>query len=335
MNTRQPTVSVVIVNWNGKGYIERCLDALQRQSLPPLEVIVVDNASSDGSAELVARAYPWVRLIRSKKNLGFAGGCNVGWHSARGEFVATLNPDTEPSPGWLEALVASLAGDSGVGMAASLMLFADRPAIINSAGIVLDVLGIAWDRLGGCPASRAKEPCGVLGPSGGAALYRRELLKQLGGFDETYFMYLEDVDLALRAQLRGWRCAYVPEATVLHVHSASAVEGSPFKNFLKARNRVWLLAKHFPASHLARYGLFIAAYDLAASLYLVARGDTSALRGRVRGIMGLPRVLSQRRRHKVSGDWQAVKSMMVGLESPLAIWRRFAHLGGAVQVRSS
>lgn len=315
-------ISVVIVNWNGGRHLASCLQALGRQTLPPSQIVVVDNASTDGSPGQVESEFPWVTLVRSPRNLGFAAGCNLGFRRSRGELVATLNPDADPEPRWLESLVASI-DDRAVGMVASLMLFADRPGTVNSAGVSLDVLGMAWDRLGGAPRELAGRPAEVIGPCAGAALYRRDLLERLGGFDEDFFLYLEDVDLALRARQAGWTCRYSPDAVVHHVHSASAVEGSPFKNYLKARNKVWLIAKNYPRGHLLRWGAVMLAYDLLAAAYGARAGDWSAWRGRLAGLRRLPEMRS---RHAGGTGWNNVARLMVGLESPSAVRARFLHL---------
>lgn len=292
-----PKVSVVIINWNGRRYLQDCLASLQAQTFTDFEVILVDNGSTDGSAEWMASRFPQVHLIRNKDNVGFAAGNNQAIRASQAEFIATLNNDTRVEPDWLAELTAVAEGDSMVGMCASKMLFADRPAMINSTGIDLDPVGIAWDRRGGEPDDRSEpEPVEVFGPCAGAALYRRAMLDQIGLFDESFFAYLEDVDLAWRARLAGWRCLYVPTARVYHVHSATAVEGSPFKNRLLGRNKVWTIAKNYPASRLLLYLPLILLYDLAAVLFtLVVRRDVSSLLGRLEGLRGLRSRWSQRR----------------------------------------
>ena len=325
-------VSVIIVNWNGGDYLFSCLAALRQQTLRPAEVVVVDNASADGSAAVARERFPEVRMIQTGANLGFAAGVNVGLRSSTGQLVALLNPDAVPEPGWLEALVDGIEQGHDVGMAASLMLFADQPDVINSAGIALNVLGIAWDYLGGASVSAGLQPQEVFGPCAGAALYRRDMLEQLGGFDEDFFMYLEDVDLAWRAQAAGWRCRYVPGARVYHAHSASAGEGSDFKNFYKARNKVWLVAKNYPWPQLALWGPLILAYDVLAVAFVCRHGQLAPLRGRIAALRGLGHVLGKRRLcadRKPSG-WFAVRRLMWGVEGPRTIAKRYAHLATRV-----
>jgi GT2 family glycosyltransferase len=292
-----PLVSVVIANWNGRRHLQACLPALARQTAPAPELIVVDNGSTDGSQAWLAQNYPAVQLIGNADNRGFAAANNQGIRAARGAFIALLNNDTQPEPGWLAALVSALEQDERLGMAASLMLFADRPAVINSTGVCVDRCGISWDRLGGRPASAAgSAPVPIFGASAGAALYRRELFDDVGLFDEDYFAYLEDVDLAWRARWRGWRAVHVPQARVLHAHSATGHEGSAFKTYWLARNKVRLIAKNYPSPALWWRLPVILFYDGLSLLNAVLRQrNLSALRGRLAGWASLPGVWRQRR----------------------------------------
>jgi GT2 family glycosyltransferase len=291
-----PKVSVVIVNWNGRRYLHDCLASLQAQTFTGFEVILVDNGSTDGSVEWLMSRFPQVHLIRNETNVGFAAANNQAIRVSQAEFIATLNNDTRVEPDWLAELIAAAEGDSMVSMCASKMLFADRTEVINSTGIALDAVGIAWDRRGGEPDDRSEtEPIEVFGPCAGAALYRRAMLDQIGLFDESFFAYLEDVDLAWRARLAGWRCLYVPTACVYHVHSATGVEGSTFKNRLLGRNKIWTIAKNYPAARLVLYLPLILVYDLAAVLFtLVVRRDVASLLGRLEGLKGLPSRWNQR-----------------------------------------
>ena len=213
------------------------------------------------------------------------------------------------------------------------MLFARRPHMINSDGIAVDRAGIAWDRLGGqadTPLSEALEP--VFGACAGAALYRRRMLDQVGLFDEDFFAYLEDVDLAWRAQWAGWRALYAPSARVYHHHSATSGEGSPFKNRMLGRNKVWLILKNYPVPHLAWYLPAIVGYDVAAVIYaLLQRRDWSPLQGRLAGLRGALAMLRvrrqvQRRRRVSSAE---VLRCMEPLIAPWRVAGRYAHLNQA------
>ncbi len=329
MTDPSPTVTIVIANWNRCVHLERCLGALELQTLRDFETVVVDNASCDGSIEMVRKQFPRVRVIANSRNLGFATANNVGIRASSAPFVATLNNDTEPRPDWLERLVEPALQDPGVGMVASKMLFAHRPGMLNSAGIALDRAAIAWDRLGGEPDRGGDGVEEVFGPCAGAALYRRAMLDQIGLFDEEFFAYLEDVDLAWRARLAGWRCLYVASAAVLHVHSATGVEGSPFKSYHLGRNKLWCIAKNYPSPELYWSLPLLVAYDLAAVLYGIAtRRDLAGLRGRLAGLIGLPRQWRKRRavQRLRRVPFSVLARQMAPLATPRGVLERYRHL---------
>lgn len=278
-------VDVIIVNWNGLHFLSECLGALSRQTFSEFEVWLVDNGSRDGSVDWVQHHYPDVHLVVNDRNLGFAAANNQAIRLGRAPFVVTLNNDAVPEPQWLAEMVSVAQSHPEVGMVASLMLFHHAPDVINSAGIAVDRLGFAWDRLGGQPIHASEQvPTPVFGASAGAALYRRTMLDEIGLFDEDFFAYLEDVDLAWRAQWAGWECLYVPTARVLHHHSGTAGEGSPLKDYLLARNKVWLVAKNYPFRKMRAHIPLIFLYDLAAAVYVSARHrQLDALKGRLMG----------------------------------------------------
>jgi GT2 family glycosyltransferase len=312
---------------------------LALQSVREFELIFVDNGSHDDSVAFVeqgCRAYGIdCRLIRNATNQGFAPACNQGLALARAPWVAMLNNDTRPEPQWLAQLLgAAETTQHGprVGMIASKMLRFHRPDEIDSAGIAVDWAGIAWDWRGGEPDTPGETALQeVFGPCGGAALYSRAMLETLGGFDADFFAYLEDVDLAWRARLAGWRCLFAPQARVLHAHSSTLGDASPLKRFLLGRNKVWLLAKNLPDADLGPKGTVMALYDLLATGYgVVQRGDFAALRGRVAGLQGLDRIWPKRREvqaHTLDVDnW---RRFMAPLVPPWQVPARYRHLTSA------
>ena len=244
-------ISVVILNFNGKRYLEACLTSVLSQTFRDFEVIIVDNGSSDGSAEYLATHYPWVKVVKNEKNLGFAGGTNSGIRQARGEYILTLNNDTHMHNRFLECLVRVMKSDKSVGMCAPKMLFCDGR--INSTGICLSRSGAAWDR-GMSEPDKGQYDIQeeVFGPCAGAALYRREMLEEIGLFDEDFFAYGDDTDIGLKGRLAGWKCLYIPEAVVYHRYSQSSGSYSPLKAFYVERNRVWIAVKYFPLSLLLK-----------------------------------------------------------------------------------
>ena len=318
-------VSVIIPTWNGLRHLAQCLPALMAQEGVNFEMVVVDNGSGDGTPEFLASSYPTVRVIRNERNLGFAAANNAAIRATTAEFVAPLNNDTQPHPQWLASLVAAADAHPEHGAFASRMCFWQQPDLINSTGIVVDRAGLAWDRLCGQPLAAGADRAEVFGASGGAALYRREMLDDIGLFDERFFAYLEDVDLAWRAQWAGWRALYVPEATVLHAYSGTSREGSAFKLRFLGRNKVWLLAKNYPRPALLRYLPAVLFYDLAGMPLTMAAGRTLApLQGRVAALRKLSHVTTGRTRHS-SPRRISPQEMIARLDpvpSPVAVLRR-------------
>lgn len=312
-----PLASIIIINWNGLHLLRPCLASLAAQTEQRFEVIVTDNGSSDGSAAWLA-AQAGVRLIQNERNQGFAPACNQGIRASSTPYIVLLNNDTEVVPGWLAALLAPM-DDPSMGMVASLMVFASQPQVVQSAGIALDRAAIAWDRFGGLPVAlpQVQQPARIFGPSGGAALYRRTMLDEIGLLDERYFAYLEDVELAWRAQKAGWQCAYAPQAVVHHHTSATAGEGSPFKQQLLGRNKVWLMARHVSLRDLP----LALGYDLLAVAWaLVRRRNPHALIGRLRAWRGVVPMLRERRR--MDGEIDTIEAAPL----PWRIPRRYDHL---------
>ena len=276
------SVAVIVVNWNGIDYLQSCLASMACQTFASYGVIVVDNGSTDGSVQWVRQTFPQVRVIANSRNLGFAEANNVAIAESQSEYVVLLNNDACPEPDWLTGLVSAAETDIRVGMVASQVTFADRPGTLDSAGIEVDVLGVAWNRHLGKPVDRgATELVHIFGPSGSAALYRRSMLDEIGAFDARYFAYYEDVDLAWRAQRAGWGCLYAPSARVSHVHSATGGRLPGFKAFHLGRNKWRTLFKHYPFARLAPWVPLLLLTDTYAwTFQLIAHGNMAALRGR-------------------------------------------------------
>ena len=220
-------VSVIVVNWNRCNLLRSCLQSLSQQTGVSFEVIVVDNGSTDGSVAMVrsefAAARPFaLKLIENRENLGFCAANNQGIAAAGGEFVALLNNDAEASPEWLVALLQAFRGRPEVGMAASKILAYGESRIIDKAGHLIYLDGQNRGRGSGqLDQGQFDRPEEVLWPDGCAAMYRRSMLEQIGGFDEDFFAYADDAELGLRARIAGWTCYYVPGAVVLHHRGAT------------------------------------------------------------------------------------------------------------------
>jgi GT2 family glycosyltransferase len=282
--TDQPLVSVIIPNWNGIDYLPTCLNALRAQTHSRVEVIIADNASTDGSLALICDEYPEVKLVALGTNRGFTGACNAGIDAAQGEIIALLNNDTEAAPTWLEAVVGAFARYPEAGIVASKMLLFDRRDTLHAAGDFV--------RKNGLPGNR-----GVWEKDDGASAYRRVMLDSIGLLDDDFFFSCEDVDLAWRAQLSGWRAVYVPDAVVYH-HLA-ATGGGVTASYYDGRNTLWLIAKNMPGALLRRYGFTIlrGQWQRAWQALRAWRGTAAraTLRGMAAGLVGLPRMLGKRR----------------------------------------
>jgi N-acetylglucosaminyl-diphospho-decaprenol L-rhamnosyltransferase len=241
-----PDVSVVVVNFNGRAWIDRCLAAVLRQESLRLEVIFVDNGSSDGSAPYVEQRFPEVRVLRLDRNLGFAAGNNAGARLAIGRLLAFLNNDTEADPAWAATLKGALDARPDAGLATSRIVFLHDPAVVDSAGDGYLRAGGAYKRGHGQRSDRFVESGDVFGACGAAFMIRRDVFDDLGGFDEDFFLVYEDVDLSYRAQLRDSRCVYVPGALVRHAGSRTIGLGSRLAVFHGQRNLEWVYWKNTP-----------------------------------------------------------------------------------------
>ena len=239
------TASVVVPNFNGRRWLPGCLDSLAAQTLAPAEVVVVDNGSSDGSAALASER-PGVRVLQLSRNLGFAAAANRGIAATDADGVALVNTDVVLAPDWLERMVAALSSAPDVGAVACKMVDLDDPTVLYDAGDVLRRDGVCEQRgRFERDEGRFDEPGEVFAACAGAALYRRGAVLDVGGFDERFFLYLEDVDLGLRLRLAGWRCRYEP-AVARHAGQGSAPEDGHAAWAWVERNTLLLAAKAFP-----------------------------------------------------------------------------------------
>lgn len=291
-----PEISLVIVTWNGRPYLEPCLRAVSAQKNVDVEIVLVDNASTDDTVDFVRTRFPEVRIVSLPRNEGFAAGNNAGAKQARGEFIAFLNNDTVPEADWLSALRNGIDRDRGFLLATSRIVYMHDPAIIDSAGDGLLRWGGAFKRHHGAPAHMAAESGEVFGVSGAACLIARSVFTELGGFDEEFFASHEDVDLSYRARLLGYRCRYVADAVVRHHGSATVGRISQFAVFHGQRNLEWLYLKNTPASLLARTLPGHLLYNAAGAIYFARRGCLGAfLKAKAAALASLPAVLRKRK----------------------------------------
>jgi GT2 family glycosyltransferase len=289
-----PRVSVIIPTWNGAELLRVALRSLEAQRWQDFEVIVIDNASADDTLAIMSREFPDARQIALPENRGFAAAVNAGIEAARGEIIVLLNNDTEADPGWLAALVAGLERHPDAGSCASKMLdFSDRSRI-DAAGdqMALQATSIGRGERDGPEFSRERY---VFSACAGAAAYRREVFEVIGGFDERFFAYLEDVDVGFRAQIAGYRCVYVPDAVIYHRGGATSDRISDIRAFWLIRNSLFLFFQNMPARVLRRHGWFMLIWPFADAL-LHRRSLVTAARGWLAFCRDLPEVVRRRRR---------------------------------------
>jgi GT2 family glycosyltransferase len=258
---------------------------------------MVDNGSVDGSLDYVKTHYPEVKTIALSENSGFAVANNVALQSVQTKYVALLNPDTIPHAGWLEHLVKALENHPQAGSAASKMLLYDKPNVIDRAGDAYTTAGTALLQGRGEPSSKFKNREWVFGACAGAALYRRCMFDDIGLFDEDFFLLFEDVDLSFRAQLRGFKCLYAPDASVYHHVSSSIGDDSPTSVYYSHRNLEWVYIQNMPASLIAKTILPHMIYVLAAFVFFVLKGrSVDFIKAKWHALKGLKRALAKRRR---------------------------------------
>ncbi len=290
--------SVVIANHNGQRHLPVVLDALRAQTFSDFETIVVDDASDDDSTLIVERDYPEVRLIVNRANAGFAVTCNTGAAAATGHYVVMLNSDTEPDPHWLEALALACVANPGAAAIASKMLLFDRRTVIHTSGDLMGRDGLARNRGAWQPDNgQFDAQRTIFSACGGAAAYRRDIWQALGGFDEHFWMYLEDVDYGFRAQLAGYGSVFAPDARVYH--HLSATSGDVMASYYVGRNALWVIAKNMPDGLLRANlpAIVCGQLRIAGDALRAFQGEAARarLRGQLAGLLGIRAVLLQRK----------------------------------------
>ena len=320
-----PKVTVIVVNWNGEDFLERCLAALMGQTVKPHEIIVVDNASSDGSVE-IARRFPSVRLMLLGQNTGFARGNNLASEaaSAQSEWIALMNPDAFAEPLWLEELLAAARRNPTFDVFGSKLVNAADISVLDGIGDAYHVSGLVWRMAHGMPLSNATEgESEVFSACAAAALYRRRVLHELGGFDEDYFCYVEDVDLGFRLKLAGRRCLYVPKSVVLHVGSGTTGgQDSDFALYHGHRNLVWTFVKNMPAVLFWLLLPLHVSLNLASIIWFTLHGRAGViLRAKRDALLGLPKMWRKRqhiqktRVASIGGVWRQLNKLLIPTKS--------------------
>lgn len=310
-------VSVLIPTWNGKDLLRACLNSLAQQTFRDFEVVVAENGSTDGTADMLRLEFAWVRVVDLDRNLGFARGVQAAYDAARANLIVLLNNDTEAEPTWLEELVrAAQDYPEAASFACKILLHQDRDRL-HSAGDFYGIDGVPGNRGVWQPDGPAYSERGwVFGAQGAACAYRRSLLETIGFFDLDLVSYCEDVDLNWRANLQGFRCLYVPEARVYH--HVSATGGGALASYYCGRNFIAVAVKDLPGLFWRRYWMRIVGQQLAISLQALrsVRGEAARarLRGQFAGLAMIPAML--RKRHTVQSHVTADLTQVEKLMGP-------------------
>jgi len=272
-----PEISVIILNWNGKHFLEDCLNSLRRQTFQDFETIFVDNGSCDGSIDYVRGHFPEVRVLALETNRGFAGGNIAGYQQSNGDLIALLNNDTETHPRWLEEIHNASMVYAQAGSFASKMMYFDQRSRIENCGFNIGIEGATLDlgrnELDGPSWMQHRE---VFGGCGGAVAYRRRMLDAVGFLDDEFFMTYEDVDLSFRAQLRGYSCVYVPGAIVYHHYRATNNKTPSRQVFYSQRNIDFVYIKNMPLGLIVSSVPGRLLYEIGAAIHFTTQGTGRA-----------------------------------------------------------
>lgn len=298
MMDRQASVAVIIVNWNAEKYLEKCVLSVKNQTVKPKKIILVNNSRSDASWNASNGFLAGVDIIGDGDNIGFAAANNLAVKVASDcQWVALLNPDAFAERNWLENLLKAAEAQPQYSFFGGKLLNADNPEILDGLGDVYHVSGLAWRHGHGWKASKAPlDAVEIFSPCAAAAMYRRDAFESVGGFDEAYFCYFEDVDLGFRLRLAGHRCLLVPDATVKHIGSGISGKQSDFTIYHGHRNLVWTFVKNMPwpimLIHLPQHILL----NIVSVLTFAFRGKASViLKAKYDACRGVGRILSLRR----------------------------------------
>jgi len=281
--------TIVIPNYNGKHFLEPCLKSLYQQTEKLFEIIIVDNGSTDGSAKYIKEHFPLVSLIALDENYGFSRAVNEGIKASITPYVILLNNDTTAHGDFIKAMVLAIEKSPKIFSVSSKMVQMDNPELIDSAGDLYTLIGWAVNRGSGRFLSYYQKPCNIFSACGGAAIYRRSVFEQIGLFDESYFAYLEDIDIGYRAKIYGYRNRYEPRAIVYHAGSGTTGSNhNSFKVRLTARNSIWLNYKNMPLLQLFINALPLSIGFLVKILFFKKRGHVEDyLAGLKEGITSL------------------------------------------------
>lgn len=320
---RTPTASIILVTWNSRAHLDQCRSALVSQTRQDFEVVLVDNGSTDGSLEGIEDSWSGFHMVveRLGENKGFTVGNNIGVRLARGKWIVLLNADAYPEPDWLANLLHAAEQNPEHIAFSSRQLQYDSPNLLDGAGDAYHISGLAWRNHFNLPADRyGREAKEIFSPCAAAAMYSREEFLNVGGFDEDYFSYFEDIDLGFRLRLNGGKCLFVPDAVVHHVGSASTGKRSDFSVYYGYRNLMWTFIKDMPSYWLWVLFPLHAATMLFFTVYITMRGQGRAIWGALLdAILGAPKMFAKRREiqeYRKASPEDLIRVMSTGLFVP-------------------
>lgn len=300
-NSDNPLVSIIIPNYNGEQHLKECLNSLDMMEFDNYEIVLVDNASSDGSVRFVKDLFPEINILSLKKNYGFAEGCNLGVQKARGDYIAFLNNDTKVDTRWLKELVMAAEKYGENHVYSSKVLFYDDPEKLNTVGGIITPMGSGLDiNFGKKDIDKYNKVRFVASPSGCSMLLKKSLFVEMDGFDKDYFAYLEDVDFGWRCWLKGHKTYYIPQSVVYHKYGSTGGKiDTPFRVFNVQKNRQFNILKNFSLSNLITGFIISVIFDLVRIFTFLVHGDFSlisaVLKGNYAFFEEIPKTLTKRK----------------------------------------
>jgi len=298
VTTREmPLVSIIIVHCKGRQLLVNCLESVFEQAYRAYEIILIDNGSMDGSVDFVRQDYPQIKIIPSQSNIGFTRAVNMGIKQSQGTFVALLNDDAIADKGWLSSLVEAILKDERIGSCASKQMYFFKPDFFEAAGILMHrggfPEGIGHNEQDTGQFNQERE---VFAAHGASGFYRRDMLEAIGMLDSDFFIYNDEIDLAFRAQLAGWKCFYVPNAVVYHMGGQTwAARDKKLLVYFTERNRIFMIVKNYPLKMILYYLPYLLKYELDIWVRFFSRLEAAPLLARLAVFKYLPRLLKKRR----------------------------------------
>lgn len=336
MKNSNPLVSIIIPNYNGKIHLEECLNSLQRIESDDYEIVFVDNASEDGSVEFVKDNFPGIKILQLEKNYGFAEGCNLGVEKAQGDYIVFLNNDTKVDAHWLKELLVAKETYGENHIYSSKVLFYDEPGTLNTIGGMITPMGSGLDmNFGKEDIAEYNNVRFVGSPSGCSMLLKKSLFLEMGGFDNDYFAYLEDVDFGWRCWLRGHKTYYIPESIVYHKYGSTGGKiDTPFRVFNVQKNRLFNIIKNFSLANMIKGFIISIIFDLVRIFQFLIHGEfsliTAILRGDYAFIKGIPKTLAKRKyiqdNRKISDGEMQKMDLIASLDWCIKEFRRLQDL---------